>query len=480
MQDIRTGNIIPYAVFSYFCREINPDMSQKPSIPKGTRDFSPAEMLRRNHIFGIIRKNFSLCGYLPIETPAMENLSTLLGKYGEEGDRLIFRILNSGNFLSDVAQETLSRADTPAITQKISEKGLRYDLTVPFARYVVQHRDEITFPFRRYQIQPVWRADKPQKGRYREFFQCDVDVIGSDSLLNEAELVQIIDRVFTDLNINIIVKINNRKILAGIAEIAGAADKITDITVAIDKLEKIGSDGVRQELLQRGIDSDAIARLEPVLNLSGSAEEKLSELKNVMADSAVGLRGIGEMEELLGYLALQSLRCTVELDLSLARGLNYYTGTIIEVKAADLPFGSICGGGRYDDLTGIFGLPGVSGVGVSFGADRIYDVMLQLSLFPEQTGSSTEVLVINFGKEELPSLMKIAGSLREAGIAAELYPEGVKLKKQFSYADARMIPFVVIAGSNELAAGQATVKNMKTGEQTAVSLSALPSFIRES
>ena len=455
-------------------------MAQKPSIPKGTRDFSPAEMLRRNHIFGIIRKNFSLCGYLPIETPAMENLSTLLGKYGEEGDRLIFRILNSGNFLADVAPDTLSRADTSALTQKISEKGLRYDLTVPFARYVVQHRDEITFPFRRYQIQPVWRADKPQKGRYREFFQCDVDVIGSDSLLNEAELVQIIDRVFTDLNINTTVKINNRKILAGLAEIAGAADKITDITVAIDKLEKIGSDGVRQELLQRGIDSDAIARLEPVLNLSGSSEEKLRELKSVMAASEVGLKGIGETEELLGYLALQPLRCAVELDLSLARGLNYYTGTIIEVKAADLPFGSICGGGRYDDLTGIFGLPGVSGVGVSFGADRIYDVMLQLNLFPEQTGSSTEVLVINFGKDELPDLMKIAGSLRESGIAAELYPEAVKLKKQFSYADARMIPFVVIAGSNELTAGQATVKNMKTGEQTTVSLSALPSFIRES
>ena len=455
-------------------------MSQKPSIPKGTRDFSPAEMLRRNHIFGIIRKNFSLCGYLPIETPAMENLSTLLGKYGEEGDRLIFRILNSGNFFADVAPETLSRADTSAVTQKISEKGLRYDLTVPFARYVVQHRDEITFPFRRYQIQPVWRADKPQKGRYREFFQCDVDVIGSDSLLNEAELVQIIDRVFTDLSINITVKINNRKILAGIAAIAGAADRITDITVAIDKLEKIGSDGVRQELLQRGIDSEAIARLEPVLGLSGSSVEKLLELKNIMAASAVGLQGIAEMEELLGYLALQPLRCAVELDLSLARGLNYYTGTIIEVKAADLPFGSICGGGRYDDLTGIFGLPGVSGVGVSFGADRIYDVMLQLNLFPEQTGSSTEVLIINFGKEELPALMKIAGSLRESGIATELYPEPVRLRKQFSYADARMIPYVVIAGSNELAAGQATVKNMKTGEQIAVSLSALPSFIRKS
>jgi histidyl-tRNA synthetase len=366
------------------------------------------------------------------------------------------------------------------VTQKISEKGLRYDLTVPFARYVVQHRDEITFPFRRYQIQPVWRADKPQKGWYREFFQCDVVVIGSDSLLNEAELVQIIDRVFTDLSINITVKINNRKILAGIAAIAGAADRITDITVAIDKLEKIGSDGVRQELLQRGIDSEAIARLEPVLGLSGSSVEKLLELKNIMAASAVGLQGIAEMEELLGYLALQPLRCAVELDLSLARGLNYYTGTIIEVKAADLPFGSICGGGRYDDLTGIFGLPGVSGVGVSFGADRIYDVMLQLNLFPEQTGSSTEVLIINFGKEELPALMKIAGSLRESGIATELYPEPVRLRKQFSYADARMIPYVVIAGSNELSAGQATVKNMKTGEQIAVSLSALPSFIRKS
>lgn len=452
-------------------------MSQKPSIPKGTRDFSPAEMLRRNHIFGIIRKNFSLCGYLPIETPAMENLSTLLGKYGEEGDRLIFRILNSGNFLADVAPGTLSGADTAAVTQKISEKGLRYDLTVPFARYVVQHRDEITFPFRRYQIQPVWRADKPQKGRYREFFQCDVDVIGSDSLLNEAELVQIIDRVFTDLNINITVKINNRKILAGIAEIAGAAEKITDITVAIDKLEKIGSEGVRQELLQRGIASDAIARLEPVLNLSGSSEEKLRELRIVMASSETGLKGICEMEELLGYLALQPVRCAVELDLSLARGLNYYTGTIIEVKAADLPFGSICGGGRYDDLTGIFGLPGVSGVGVSFGADRIYDVMLQLGLFPEQTGSSTRALVINFGKQELPALMKIAASLRESGIAAELYPEAVKLKKQFSYADARMIPYVVIAGSNELAEEKATVKNMKTGEQTTVALSEIPSFI---
>ena len=409
----------------------------------------------------------------------MENLTTLLGKYGEEGDRLIFRILNSGNFLAEVPPQALAAADTPAVIQQISEKGLRYDLTVPFARYVVQHRDEIVFPFRRYQIQPVWRADKPQKGRYREFFQCDVDVIGSDSLLNEAELVMIIDRIFSELGINIVIKINNRKILAGIAEIAGAGERITDITVAIDKLEKIGPEGVRQELLQRGIEPEVTARLEPILNLKGSTDEKLGELRSAMAGSAAGLKGIEEMEELTGYMAMQPARATIELDLSLARGLNYYTGTIIEVKAADLPFGSICGGGRYDDLTGIFGMPGVSGVGVSFGADRIYDVMLQLSLFPEQTGSSTEVLIINFGGDELPALMKMASTLREEGIPTELFPEPVKLKKQFSYADSRRIPMVVIAGSNELAAGQATVKNMKTGEQTALPLSALPAFIRD-
>ncbi len=454
-------------------------MAQKPSIPKGTRDFSPTEMLRRNHIFDTIRSIFSLYGYLPIETPAMENLSTLLGKYGEEGDRLIFRILNSGNFLADVPSSALITADTASVTQQISEKGLRYDLTVPFARYVVQHRDEITFPFRRYQIQPVWRADKPQKGRYREFFQCDVDVIGSDSLLNEAELVQIIDRIFSALGVNIIVKINNRKILAGIAEIAGAGERITDITVAIDKLEKIGSDGVRQELLQKGIAQEVIDRLEPVITLSGSTEEKLRELRLAMSGSAAGLKGIEEMEELASYLTMEPVKAPVELDLSLARGLNYYTGTIIEVKAADLPFGSICGGGRYDDLTGIFGMPGVSGVGVSFGADRIYDVMLQLGLFPVQAGSSTRVLIINFGGEELPELMKMAGVLRREGIATELFPEPLKLKKQFSYADARQIPFVVIAGSNELAAWQATVKNMKTGEQKTVPLPSLPIFLRD-
>jgi len=363
------------------------------------------------------------------------------------------------------------------LSQKICEKGLRYDLTVPFARYVVQHRDEITFPFRRYQIQPVWRADKPQKGRYREFFQCDVDVIGSDSLLNEAELISIVDRVFSRLKIGVTIKVNNRKILAAIAETAGAGDRITDITVAIDKLDKIGSDGVRQELLQRGISDDVITRLSPVLNLNGSTASKLTELKAVLAGSTDGMKGITEMEELFRCLGMEPLEAAVEFDLSLARGLNYYTGTIIEVKAKDVAIGSICGGGRYDDLTGIFGLTGVSGVGVSFGADRIYDVMLQLDLFPEQTGSSTKALVINFGDDELPQLMNITRTLREAGIATELYPDAVKLKKQFSYADARNIPVVIIAGSNEISAGQATVKNMKTGEQTTVSLSSLASFI---
>ena len=455
------------------------DMAQKPSVPRGTRDFSPTEMLRRNYIFDIIRKAFSLYGYLPLETPAMENLSTLMGKYGEEGDRLIFRILNSGNFLSDLDPSALAGADSSSIAHHLSEKGLRYDLTVPFARYVVQHRSEITFPFRRYQIQPVWRADKPQKGRYREFFQCDADVIGSDSLLNEYELIRIIDRVFSELKINVIINVNNRKILAGIASAAGAGDRITDITVAIDKLEKIGSEGVRQELLQRGITPDVISRLDPFLSLRGSAESKLTGLKRELAASPEGQKGLSEMEELFSYIAMEPSQARVELDLSLARGLNYYTGTIIEVKAADMAIGSICGGGRYDDLTGIFGLPDVSGVGISFGADRIYDVMLHLGLFPEQSGSATEVLVINFGREELPELIKIAVALRSAGIATELFPDAVRLKKQFSYADAQHIPLVVIAGSNEIKAGQATVRNMKTGEQTTVSMSALPDFIRE-
>jgi histidyl-tRNA synthetase len=453
-------------------------MSQKPSIPRGTRDFSPVEMLRRNYIFDIIRKNFSLFGYLPVETPAMENIGTLLGKYGDEGDRLIYRILNSGDFLSEIRHSDLSSADSSAISQQICEKGLRYDLTVPFARYVVQHRDEIIFPFRRYQIQPVWRADKPQKGRYREFFQCDVDVIGSDSLLSEYELIHITDRIFRELRMDVIIKINNRKILAGIADMSGEKDRINDITVAIDKLDKIGMEGVRQELSQRGISREAVSRLEPLINLSGSTAEKLKGLKKLLALSEEGQNGLAEMEELTGYLAMEHVTSAVELDLSLARGLNYYTGTIIEVKALHASIGSVCGGGRYDDLTGIFGLPGVSGVGVSFGADRIYDVMMQQNLFPEQTGAATEALVVNFGRDELPALLKITISLREAGIPTEIYPDVVKLKKQFSYADARKIPWTVIAGSEEISAGKATVKNMRTGVQTTVALSELPAFIR--
>jgi histidyl-tRNA synthetase len=453
-------------------------MSQKPSIPRGTRDFSPAEMLRRNFIFDIIRKNFSLFGYRPLETPAMENLSTLLGKYGEEGDRLIYRILNSGDFLADISHSDFSATGTTAISQLISEKGLRYDLTVPFARYVVQHRDEITFPFRRYQIQPVWRADKPQKGRYREFFQCDVDVIGSDSLLNEFELIQIIDRIFSELKIRVTIRINNRKILAGIADMAGEKERITDITVAVDKLEKIGKEGVRKELLHRGIAPETVARLEPVISLSGPTSSKLAELKNILSQSEEGLKGITEMEELFEYLASDPVTSPVELDLSLARGLNYYTGAIIEVRAEDAQIGSVCGGGRYDDLTGIFGLPGVSGVGVSFGADRIYDVMLMLDLFPPETGAATEALVVNFGREELPQLLKIIRSLREAGIPSELYPDPVKLKKQFAYADAQKIPWVIIAGSDEIAGLKATVKEMKTGAQTTVSLTDLAAYIK--
>jgi len=453
-------------------------MSQKPSIPRGTRDFSPAEMLRRNYIFDTVRRNFSLFGYLPLETPAMENLSTLLGKYGEEGDRLIYRILNSGDFLADINSSDLSSAGSTAISQLICEKGLRYDLTVPFARFVVQHRNEITFPFRRYQIQPVWRADKPQKGRYREFFQCDVDVIGSDSLLNELELIQIIDRIFAELRIKVTIRVNNRKILAGIAEMAGEKDRITDITVAVDKLDKIGKEGVRQELLQRGITPEAVAKLEPVISLSGSTSSKLNELRRVLTSSEEGLKGIAEMEELFGYLDMEPVASAVELDLSLARGLNYYTGAIIEVSAVDVAIGSVCGGGRYDDLTGIFGLPGVSGVGVSFGADRIYDVMLMLNIFPEQTGAATQALVINFGGAELPELLKIIRSLRNADIPSEIYPDAVKLKKQFAYADAQKIPWVIIAGSDELTNQKATVKDMRSGTQTTVSLSALPEYIK--
>jgi len=454
-------------------------MSSKPSIPKGTRDFSPAEMLRRNYIFDTVRNVFSLYGYLPIETPAMENLSTLLGKYGEEGDKLLFRILNSGDFLSGVDRLNILNTDPAKLSAQICEKGLRYDLTVPFARFVVQHREEITFPFRRYQMQPVWRADRPQKGRYREFYQCDVDVIGSDSLLNEFELVQIIDQVFRLLNINITIKINNRKILSGIAEIIGEKEKITDITVAIDKLEKIGADGVKKELLEKGISEDAIAKLTPIINLEGTVEKKLEILSNVFNSSEDGLKGVAEMKELFGYIAAEPYAGSVELDLSLARGLNYYTGAIFEVKANDIAMGSICGGGRYDNLTGIFGLPGVSGVGVSFGADRIYDVMLQLNLFPESAGSGTRALVVNFGGEELPVFIKLTDDLRKEGISTEIYPDAAKLKKQFAYADARKIPYVIIAGSEEIKNKQAVVKDMLTGEQEAFGLDRLAAVIRE-
>jgi histidyl-tRNA synthetase len=454
-------------------------MPSKPSIPKGTRDFSPAEMLRRNFIFDTIRNVFSLYGYLPIETPAMESLSTLLGKYGEEGDKLLFRILNSGDFLSGVDRLNITNTDLARLSMQMCEKGLRYDLTVPFARFVVQHREEITFPFRRYQIQPVWRADRPQKGRYREFYQCDVDVIGSDSLLNEFELVQIIDQVFRLLKINITVKINNRKILSGIAEIIGEKDKITDITVAIDKLEKIGADGVKKELLEKGISGEAIDKLTPIINLKGTVAEKLEILSDVFKSSADGLQGVAEMKELFGYIAGEPFAGSVELDLSLARGLNYYTGAIFEVKANDIAMGSICGGGRYDNLTGIFGLPGVSGVGVSFGADRIYDVMLQLNLFPESTGTGTRALVVNFGGGELPVLIKITDDLRKEGICTEIYPDAAKLKKQFAYADARKIPYVIIAGSDEIRNKQATVKDMLTGAQETFAIEKIAAVIRE-
>jgi histidyl-tRNA synthetase len=475
---IMNNVMLPTANFFLFLPHNKQIMPSKPSIPKGTRDFSPAEMLRRSYIFDTIKSVFSLYGYLPIETPAMENLSTLLGKYGEEGDKLLFRILNSGDFMAGVDRFNLGNADTARLSLQMCEKGLRYDLTVPFARFVVQHREEITFPFRRYQIQPVWRADRPQKGRYREFYQCDVDVIGSDSLLNEFELVQIIDQVFRLLNINITVKINNRKILSGIAEIIGEREKITDITVAIDKLDKIGADGVRKELLEKGIPEEAIDKLTPIINLKGSSTEKLDVLNDVLKSSEEGLKGVEEMKELFGYIGSEPYASSVELDLSLARGLNYYTGAIFEVKANDVAMGSICGGGRYDNLTGIFGLDGVSGVGVSFGADRIYDVMLQMNLFPESTGSGTKALVINFGGEELPVLLKVTENLRKAGISTEIYPDAAKLKKQFAYADARRIPYTIIAGSEEIRENQATVKDMQTGVQETFALDKLAEVIR--
>lgn len=453
-------------------------MAQKPSIPKGTRDFSPVEMVRRNYIFNTIKDVFRLYGFQPIETPAMENLSTLMGKYGEEGDKLLFKILNSGDFISKVPQEMLDEKNSNKLTTKLSEKGLRYDLTVPFARYVVQYRNDITFPFKRYQIQPVWRADRPQKGRYREFYQCDVDVIGSNSLLNEVELVQIIDAVFQRLDIKTTVKINNRKILAGIAEAIGEAERMIDITVAIDKLDKIGLEKVNAEMLEKGISQDAIDKLQPILKLEGSTVEKLAQIDEVIGGTEIGAQGIAEMRTVFGYLQNIELKTTVELDLTLARGLNYYTGAIFEVKSNDVQIGSICGGGRYDDLTGIFGMPDVSGVGVSFGAERIYDVLVQLDAFPEESLETTKVLFVNFGEKEEAYCLPVLAKLRNSGVNAEIFPESAKMKKQMNYANRKDIPFVILAGDNEMEANKFTLKNMGTGEQKLVSAEELIAIMK--
>lgn len=442
---------------------------QKPSIPKGTRDFTPREMANRNYIFSTIKDVFRLYGFQQIETPAMENLSTLMGKYGEEGDKLLFKILNSGDFIGGVTDAELNERNSVKLTGKISEKGLRYDLTVPFARFVVQNRDKISFPFKRYQIQPVWRADRPQKGRYREFYQCDVDVVGSDSLLNELELIQIVDEVYRRLNIRVSIKLNNRKILTGIAEIIGEAEKITDITVAIDKLDKIGLEKVNEEIASKGIPEEAIARLQPILRLSGSNSEKLDQLKAVLINSETGLKGIEEIETILGLCDSMRVATPVELDLTLARGLNYYTGAIFEVKALDVQIGSITGGGRYDNLTGVFGLEGVSGVGISFGADRIYDVLNQLNLYPETSVEQTRVLFVTFGWKELKYSLAWAAGLRSQGINVEVYPEPAKMKKQLSYADGKQIPFVAIVGENEINENKVMLKDMKTGNQQLVS-----------
>ncbi len=447
-------------------------MAQKPSIPKGTRDFSPIEMMRRQYIFDTIKSVFRLYGFAPLETPSMENLSTLLGKYGDEGDKLLFKILNSGDYAATLSDEEVRNAS------KICEKGLRYDLTVPFARYVVQHQNELSFPFKRYQVQPVWRADRPQKGRYREFYQCDVDVIGTRSLLCEVELIEIVERVFSKLGIRVALKMNNRKILYGIAEVIGHADKMMDITVAIDKLDKIGLESVKAELRDRGLEEEAIDRLQPILQLDGTNEQKLNTLREVLAASETGLRGIDEMAEVLGHVTRLAIPLQVELDLSLARGLNYYTGAIFEVKALDFQIGSISGGGRYDDLTGIFGMPNMSGVGISFGADRIYDVMMGCNLFPEELNSSTRVIFMNFGGEELTASLSLLRELRSAGIPAEIYPDAAKMKKQMEYANRRSIPFVVIIGSEELAAKAVTVKNMVTGEQQQVAFTELATILK--
>lgn len=446
---------------------------QKPSIPKGTRDFSPVEMAKRNYIFNTIREVYHLYGFQQIETPAMENLSTLMGKYGEEGDKLLFKILNSGDCFAGIAKEELEEMNPVKFAAKACEKGLRYDLTVPFARFVVQHRNEISFPFKRYQIQPVWRADRPQKGRYREFYQCDGDVVGSDSLINEVELIQIMDEVFHRFGIRVCIKMNNRKILSGIAEVIGAADKIVDITVAIDKLDKIGLDKVNEELRDKGLSEEAIAKLQPVILLSGSNREKIASLKEVLAASETGLKGIEEMEFILDRIEKLALRAELELDLTLARGLNYYTGAIFEVKALDVQIGSITGGGRYDNLTGVFGMEGVSGVGISFGADRIYDVLNQLDLYPKDALQTTQLLFVNFGSQEEAYLLPIMAKVRAAGIRTELYPESCKMKKQMSYADAKKIPFVAIVGETEMAEGKINLKNMLTGEQSMLTIDEL-------
>lgn len=438
---------------------------QKPSIPKGTRDFSPEEMAKRNYIFNTIREVYHLYGFQQIETPAMENLSTLMGKYGEEGDKLLFKILNSGDCFSGISCEELMEKNPVKFAAKACEKGLRYDLTVPFARFVVQHRNEISFPFKRYQIQPVWRADRPQKGRYREFYQCDGDVVGSDSLINEVELIQIMDEVFHRFGIRVCIKMNNRKILSGIAEILGAADKIVDITVAIDKLDKIGLEKVNEELREKGLSEEAINKLQPVIMLSGTNREKIASLKNVLAASETGLKGIAEMEFILDRIEKLTLCAELELDLTLARGLNYYTGAIFEVKALDVQIGSITGGGRYDNLTGVFGMEGVSGVGISFGADRIFDVLNQLDLYPKDALQTTQLLFVNFGEKEEAYLLPLVAQVRAAGIRTELYPESAKMKKQMGYADTKKIPYVAIVGETEMAEGKINVKNMITGEQ---------------
>ena len=453
-------------------------MAQKPSIPKGTRDFAPIEMARRNYIFNTIKEVFRLYGFQQIETPAMENLSTLMGKYGDEGDKLLFKILNSGDFLSGVEQADLESRNSFKLTNKISEKGLRYDLTVPFARFVVMNRDKLSFPFKRYQIQPVWRADKPQKGRYREFYQCDVDVVGSDSLMNEVELIQIVDEVYRRLKVNVCVKLNNRKILTGIAEVIGQADKIVDITVAIDKLDKIGLENVNAELASKGIPEESIAKLQPIILLQGTNEEKLQTIREVLASSETGLKGVEEIATILEYVKLVGVQTEVELDLTLARGLNYYTGAIFEVKAKDVQIGSITGGGRYDNLTGVFGMDGVSGVGISFGADRIYDVLNQLDLYPAEMLQSTKVIFVTFGQEELKYALGCLKSVRAAGLAAEVYPEPAKMKKQMGYADGKGIPYVAIIGETEMAENKVMLKDMQSGEQKLVSVEEMISLLK--